>query len=224
MNALAQRFSRIFEVLSRATYPLLFTLAVLFSVTQTTSAQTFQLLYQFRSGNGGSQPYASLIRDSNGNLYGTAMIGGAYSYGTVFKISPAGTETVLHSFKGTGGDGASPGAPLVRDAAGNLYGTTLYGGGFGGACRAFGCGTVFKVTPAGKEIVLYRFTGAPGDGMNPWQGLVSGTRPVTCTAPLTTVVLTTSERCSSLIQRAPRPYCTVLARMIPTEYFLLVVL
>jgi uncharacterized repeat protein (TIGR03803 family) len=113
MSALAQRFSRIFEVLSRAANLLLFTLVVMSLVTQIGSAQTFHLLYQFRSGNGGSQPYASLIRDPKGNLYGTTMIDGAYSYGTVFKISPAGKETVLYSFKGTGGDGANPVAPLV---------------------------------------------------------------------------------------------------------------
>jgi uncharacterized repeat protein (TIGR03803 family) len=98
------------------------------------------------------------------------MIDGDYSYGTVFKLSPDGKETVLHSFTGTGGDGATPVAPLIRDAAGNLYGTTEYGGLFGGACGGNGCGIVFKVNSAGKETVLYRFTGA--DGMNPWQGLI----------------------------------------------------
>lgn len=147
-------------------------LTVICSVTQRANAQSFHLLYQFRSGTGGSQPFASLIRDSKGNLYGTTIIDGAYSYGTVFKISPAGKETVLYSFKGTGGDGATPAAPLVRDAAGNLYGTTEYGGNFGGACRAFGCGIVFKISPTGKETVLHRFTGYPDDGRTSWQGLV----------------------------------------------------
>jgi uncharacterized repeat protein (TIGR03803 family) len=174
MSALKQPCSRAFAVSWRAANTLAFTLvlsAVVFA-TQAASAQTFHLLYQFRSGNNGSQPYASLVLDPKGNLYGTTMVDGAHSYGTVFKITPAGKETVLYSFKGTGGDGATPVAPLVRDAAGNLYGTTEYGGTYGGACRAFGCGTVFKVTPAGKETVLYRFTGTSGDGMNPWQGLV----------------------------------------------------
>jgi uncharacterized repeat protein (TIGR03803 family) len=174
MSALERQPSRILAVLSQAANMLALTLVLAagFSVPQTANAQTFQLLYQFRSGNGGSQPFASLIRDSKGNLYGTTMIDGAYSYGTVFKISPAGKETVLYSFKGTGGDGANPVAPLVRDAAGNVYGTTENGGTFGGACRAFGCGIVFKITPAGKETVLYQFTGTAGDGLNPGQGLV----------------------------------------------------
>jgi uncharacterized repeat protein (TIGR03803 family) len=146
-------------------------LAVVFSVTQAANAQTFGLLYQFKSGNDGSQPYASLIRDPKGNLYGTTTVDGAFGNGTVFKVSPDGKETVLHSFTGTGGDGAYPIAPLVRDAAGNLYGTTELGGIFGGACGASGCGTVFKIDPTGKETVLHRFTGTGGDGMLTYQGL-----------------------------------------------------
>jgi len=174
MKTLEQQFSRILAVLSQSTNLLAFTLVVaaMFSVTPPANAQTFRLLYQFRSGSDGSQPYASLILDPKGNLYGTTEVDGAFSYGTVFKVSPTGKETVLHSFTGTGGDGANPVAPLVRDTAGNLYGTTLYGGIFGGACRALGCGTVFKVTPAGNETVLHQFTGTAGDGLTPWQGLV----------------------------------------------------
>ena len=103
-------------------------LAALACVAQGPTQQLFSLLYQFKSGRDGSSPYSSLILDAQGNLYGTTIIDGAYSYGTVFKISPQGKETVLHSFRGTGGDGANPVAPLIMDAAGNLYGTTEYGG------------------------------------------------------------------------------------------------
>jgi uncharacterized repeat protein (TIGR03803 family) len=166
-----RRCNRTRGVLVSAAAKLALTLIVLASVT-TASAQTFRLLYQFKSGRDGSIPYASLILDPQGNLYGTTMIDGAYSYGTVFRLSPDGKETVLHSFTGTGGDGTNPVAPLTRDAAGNLYGTTEYGGLFGGACGPNGCGIVFKVDPAGKETVLYRFTGTEGDGTNPWQGVV----------------------------------------------------
>jgi uncharacterized repeat protein (TIGR03803 family) len=141
------------------------------SMAQSASRPSFSLLYQFKSGRDGSSPYSGLILDAQGNLYGTTMIDGAYSYGTVFKITPQGKETVLHSFKGTGGDGATPVAPVVMDAAGNLYGTTEYGGLY--SCGPNGCGTVFKIDATGKETVLYRFTGIPGvDGMNPEQGLV----------------------------------------------------
>jgi uncharacterized repeat protein (TIGR03803 family) len=82
-----------------------------------------------------------------GNLYGTTYQGGAYNYGTVFKVTKKGVEQVLYSFSG-GADGRYPVSNLIRDAAGNLYGTTAYGGiqdcayGDGG-----GCGTVFMLTP-----------------------------------------------------------------------------
>ena len=155
------------------TLAFLLVLAALACVAQAPSPATFSLLYQFRSGRDGSSPYSNLILDAEGNLYGTTEIDGAYSYGTVFKLTPEGKETVLHSFTSTAGDGANPVAPLIRDAAGNLYGTTEYGGLFGGACGGNGCGIVFKINPSGKETVLYRFTGIPqNDGMNPLQGLV----------------------------------------------------
>lgn len=147
-------------------------LATLLAATPAASAQTFSLLYQFKAGPDGSQPFANVILDGKGNLYGTTTIDGAYAYGTVFKITPAGKEIVLHSFTGTGGDGANPNTPLVRDSAGNLYGTTAAGGLYGGACGSGGCGTVFKVDPSGKETVLYRFAGNPTDGQTPEQGLV----------------------------------------------------
>jgi uncharacterized repeat protein (TIGR03803 family) len=176
MNAPEQRCSRIFRVLLMAMNVLLsILLLTAASLAQTASPPSFSLLYQFKSGRDGSSPYSSLILDAQGNLYGTTMIDGAYSYGTVFKISPQGKETVLHSFRGTGGDGANPVAPLIMDAAGNLYGTTEYGGLY--SCGPDGCGTVFKIDPAGKETVLYRFTGIPNvDGMNPEQGLVLDSR------------------------------------------------
>jgi len=151
--------------------PLTLVLAAVIAVAQSASAQTFSLLYQFKAGRDGSNPYASLILDAKGNLYGTTSLDGAYAYGTVFKVSPDGKETVLYSFTG-GADGATPITPLTRDNAGNLYGTTQDGGLFGSGCPSVGCGVVFKVDRTGKETVLYRFTGAPEDGQAPFQGLV----------------------------------------------------
>ncbi len=107
----------------------------------------------------GAFPDAALIRDHHGNLYGTTTDGGAHGYGTVYKIGKNGAETVLYSFAG-GSDGASPQSNLVRDAEGDLFGTTGYGGG-NGCTNKQGCGTVFKLTPSGKEIILYRFKGSP---------------------------------------------------------------
>jgi len=87
--------------------------------------------------------------DANGNLYGTAVNGGADNDGTVFKLAPDGTETLLHTFAG-GNDGAYPWAPLIADRKGKFYGTTCCGG-------ASTQGTVFELTPEGKETVLYNF-------------------------------------------------------------------
>jgi uncharacterized repeat protein (TIGR03803 family) len=90
---------------------------------------TETVLYSFTGGADGGNPSAGVIRDSAGNLYGATTIGGApgMGYGVVFELDTAGTETVLHTFAG-GADGANPVGGLVRDSAGNLYGTTQDGG------------------------------------------------------------------------------------------------
>ena len=118
-------------------------------------------LYAFTGGKDGGGPYAGLVMDVQGNLYGTTAYGGAHSGGTVFKLTPSGSETALYSF-GQSGDGEDPRPKLIIDSEGNLYGTTTYGG-------TNGLGTVFKVTPSGTETVLHNFSGP--DGGNPWGGL-----------------------------------------------------
>jgi uncharacterized repeat protein (TIGR03803 family) len=100
-----------------------------------------------------------LVRDAQGNLYGTTSKGGTDDKGTVFMVTPTGKETVLHSFAGGEDEGALPWAGLILDADGNLYGTTLAGG-------TFDNGTVFQLTPTGTVTVLYSFTGGE-DGANP---------------------------------------------------------
>jgi uncharacterized repeat protein (TIGR03803 family) len=128
----------------------------------------FSVLYTFTGGADGNRPAAGLIQDSEGNFYGTTAGGGAHdNQGTVFKLSGTGEQSVLYSFKG-GSDGEGPVAPLIRDESGNVYGTTEYGGVLVGQ---YSCGTVFKVTAAGKETVLHRFTGY-GDGCHPSVALV----------------------------------------------------
>jgi uncharacterized repeat protein (TIGR03803 family) len=122
----------------------------------TAHAQTFTTLYSFNFPPDGGQPHSSLVLDSSGNLYGTTYEGGASNRGTVFKLDTSDQETVLYSFAGPPDDGANPLAGLVRDSAGNLYGTTA---GFGG--------TVFKVNGAGAEEVLHIFLGSPSDGSTP---------------------------------------------------------
>ncbi len=144
--------------------------------TPSARAQTFTVLHTFKGGPDGQDPlYGSLILDAQGNLYGMTSLGGGGACtggcGTVFQLSATGRETVLYSFTGTGGDGKYPYGSLVRDTAGNLYGTTYGGGTSGSACNGYGCGTVFMLDPAGKETVLYSFTGGV-DGATPQAGLI----------------------------------------------------
>jgi uncharacterized repeat protein (TIGR03803 family) len=135
------------------------------TVFEFTTAGVETVLYTFEGWkkHDGAEPFAGLIRDTSGNLYGTTNMGGAYGYGTIFRVTPAGKETVLYSFAGMP-DGANPTGSLVMDAQGNLYGTTFVGG-------TYGDGTVFQVTASGTEMVLYNFRGGV-DGENPNDGLV----------------------------------------------------
>lgn len=133
------------------------------SVFKIDPAGTETVLYNFAGAADGSFPVCSLLRAANGNLYGTTQYTGDFSgYGTVFEVTPSGTETVLHTFEGA--DGAYPQGVLIRDEQGNFYGTTAQGG-------AFGNGTVFKLTPAGTETVLHSFTGG-ADGWFPRAGVL----------------------------------------------------
>jgi len=125
-------------------------------VFKLSSAGHEMVSYLFTGGTDGGNPYANVIRDAAGNLYGTTQFGGAFNYGTVFKLNPAGTETVLYTFTG-GTDGARPFDGVVQDAAGNLYGTTNARG--GGRCA---CGTVYKLDPAGQFTVVHTFDGDDG--------------------------------------------------------------
>jgi len=95
----------------------------------------------------GQYPLGNLVRDKHGNLYGVTNAGGASGLGIVFEVDDAGQEKVLHTFTGAPTDGASPGAGLIVDASGNLYGTTYSGGSGCAGVYADGCGTVFKITP-----------------------------------------------------------------------------
>jgi uncharacterized repeat protein (TIGR03803 family) len=131
-------------------------------------AQTFTTLYSFTGGSHGNAPFAGVFQDQAGNLYGTTVYGGDLNCfaptgcGVVYKVSPDGTETVLHSFSGP--DGQWPFTPVIRDSKGNIYGA-IYNGGVNYY------GAVFKIDTAGKETVLYNFAGG-SDGCYPFQGLV----------------------------------------------------
>jgi uncharacterized repeat protein (TIGR03803 family) len=129
------------------------------TVFQLTPSGMLNVLYSFTGGSDGALPWAGLIADAAGNLYGTTYGGGGSGQGTVFQLDPSGTLTVLYSF--TGGNDATPWAGLIADAAGNFYGTTEGGD---------GPGEVFQLTPSGILNVLHNFAGH--DGAAPHGGLI----------------------------------------------------
>jgi uncharacterized repeat protein (TIGR03803 family) len=127
----------------------------------------FASLYDFKGAPDAASPYGGLTPDGSGNLFGTTYYGGARNTGSVFELSPSGgtyQESVVYNFRG-GMDGSAPTSALLIDSARNLYGTTSAGG--GSSCD---CGTVFKLSAAGKETVLHRF-GRSSDGSYPYYGM-----------------------------------------------------
>jgi uncharacterized repeat protein (TIGR03803 family) len=135
------------------------------------------VLHNFTDSPDGAIPVAGLIMDKAGNLYGTTAFGGiatcfsGLGCGTVFKLDTSGNETVLHSFTNSP-DGAAPSAVLIRDKAGNLYGTTAFGGASTNIPCFEGCGTVFKLDTSGNETLLHSFTFSGADGIIPEAGLI----------------------------------------------------
>ena|SRR5579859_6453262 len=145
----------------------------------------YGLLYKISSG--ALSPFATFnatngnnpnlpTQGTDGNCYGTARFGGVHGYGcgigcgVLYKVSPNGTVTALHSFGGYPSDGAIPAGVLVQANDGNFYGTTYSGG-------AHNLGSVFRMTPAGQLTTLYSFCSLAGcvDGKNPYVGLIAGT-------------------------------------------------
>jgi uncharacterized repeat protein (TIGR03803 family) len=145
-----------------------------FVLDRSASAVTETTLHAFTDGSDGGAPDAGLISDAKGNLYGTALEGGASGYGTVYKLTHSAsgwTETVLYNFGGGTGDGAFPDYDLAFDAAGNLYGTTSEGGIDWNNSAVRGWGTVFELKPSGsewKERVIHFFV----SGNRPSSGLI----------------------------------------------------
>jgi len=115
----------------------------------------------------GANPVAALVQGTDGNFYGTTASGGAHSQGTAFRITAAGSLTLLHSFSGYPSEGAVPIAGLVQGSDGNFYGVTALGG-------AHSKGTVFKIDATGNLTTLHSFSGSPSEGANPVAALVQG--------------------------------------------------
>jgi uncharacterized repeat protein (TIGR03803 family) len=135
------------------------------------------VLYRFKGAPDGENPHGALVKDQKRNLYGTTVLGGdpncnaPFGCGVVFKVDASGKETVLYTFTGAP-DGDSPYGSLIADPAGNLYGTTSYGGVVNQPCP-IGCGIIFRLTPTStgwKYKILHQFTGG-ADGASPYAGL-----------------------------------------------------
>jgi hypothetical protein len=153
--------------------------------TQSAQAQTFNVLYTFTGKKGGGSPVGQLIFDSSGNLYGAAELGNGVdtdcpnSYcGAVFELTPGTggwTDIPLHDFDLFGQDAANPGAGLAFDSHGQLYGTTIDGGGDRNQVCFRGCGSVFQLVRDGqgkwKMHLIHKFTGG-SDGGKPQASLV----------------------------------------------------
>lgn len=131
-------------------------------VYQVATTGQFQVIYTFLGGGDGAFPEGGLIQDSAGNLYGTTNAGGAFGFGTVFKLTTSGVKTILHSFDGN--DGAYPVGQLLLDSEGNLYGVANQGG-------TDQVGTAYKIDSSGTFSVLFNFDGGT-NGAYPGGGLV----------------------------------------------------
>ncbi|MGO8672053.1 MAG: choice-of-anchor tandem repeat GloVer-containing protein [Capsulimonadaceae bacterium] len=145
------------------------------TVYRITPSGVVNILHNFDDGtvaDDGFNPYAALIQASDGYFYGTTTGGGSVGSGTVFRITPSGVVTILHSFgDGTvADDGYKPYANLLQASDGNFYGTTAFGGSFDG-------GLVFRITPSGVTSILHNFADGtvPYDGCYPVAGLIQAT-------------------------------------------------
>jgi len=135
---------------------------VVFKITPAGVLTTlYSFCYPWDCPGSGYAPTTALVQASDGSFYGTTSQGGTLGYGTLFKITPAGSLTLLYTFSGS--DGTGPSSALVQASDGNLYGTTS-GGGTSNNCGSNGCGTVFKITPSGMLTTLHSFDGSDGSG------------------------------------------------------------
>jgi len=134
-------------------------IGTVFKISKSGKKYVEEILFVFDITDGSAPGAVTPVFDSQGNLYGTTTGGGSPGNGTVFKLTPGGTESVLHNFN-CSNDGCVPWAGVTLDKKGNLYGTTQIGG-------AYGYGTIYEITAAGSYSILYNFVGG-NDGLYPW--------------------------------------------------------
>ena len=146
------------------------------TVFKITTAGTLTALYSFPSLSAfntqgqatnatGANPRAGLLLAADGNFYGTAYQGGTAGFGTVYRMTPAGAVNVVHTFTGPSFGGAFPLSEVTQDAAGNLYGTTEFGG-------FINQGAAWRIDTAGQFRLLHAFTGGALDGYKPYANLL----------------------------------------------------
>jgi uncharacterized repeat protein (TIGR03803 family) len=138
---------------------------IVFKIDAAGSLSTLHSFSGFPSDGAG--PIAGLVQGTDGNFHGTTASGGAFFQVTVFRMTPSGAITVLHSFNGFLTEGGVPIAGLAQGSDGNFYGTTALGG-------AHFKGTIFKVDSAGSLTTLHSFSGPPNEGALPFAALVQG--------------------------------------------------
>jgi len=153
---------------------------VVYELSPTSSGWQETVLHSFGGKLDGYGPWSgTLVMDESGDLYGTTIAGGTFNAGTAFELmhkptSSVWTEKILHNFDGNGVDGSNVNGGLVRDAQGNLYGTTYSGGPLSG-CNGLGCGTVFELSPSPNgvwtEKILFAFNQDGFQGANPADSL-----------------------------------------------------
>jgi len=132
----------------------------------------YSTLHNFNGGGSppdGTEPWNAMVQTPDGNIYGTALFTGSNETGVVFRLTPQGTYTIIHSFQdgSVSNDGRGPQGGLIVGADGYLYGTTVYGGRYNG-------GTLFRMTTGGVETILYHFGSQANDGLYPVAALVQG--------------------------------------------------
>jgi uncharacterized repeat protein (TIGR03803 family) len=146
------------------------------TIFKITTAGALTVLHNF-AGTDGEYPNGGLFRAANGNFYGATVLGGTGTScsgggcGTIYRMSPTGTVTTLHSFNAT--DGSSPLATLILAKNGAFYGTASAGGNLTCKSPSGGCGTVFKITTAGVLTTLHEFDTT--DGLTPVSGVIQAT-------------------------------------------------
>jgi uncharacterized repeat protein (TIGR03803 family) len=211
------------KIMSRSLPRFLLASAFTLALSAPVMAGNFTVLHTFKGGRDGTQPLSALTLDAEGNIYGTTFHGGTgkcnnVGCGTVFRIAPDGTKTVLYNFRGGKADGAWPLAGVIFGADGALYGTASHGGGGqSDDCEGNGCGAVYRLTTDGQESILHFFSGDT-DGHIPRSRLTMNRKGM-FTGQRKRAGAVAPAPCSHCRQKAKRKFSIVSRTMAGMGYF-----